>query len=252
MKRLLIATAAMALAVTTVPAFAADDDELIPEKMVPGSFSANVGVVSEYLFRGISQSDDQPALQGGFDWSLDSKPVGVYVGTWLSNIDFAASSGSSLEWDMYAGVQGEISSISWKLGGIYYYYPSEPAGSNFSYAELAMSLGYDFGMFSTSLGFNYSPDYFGGSGDAEFVSFAVSVPLGKYFTLGANVGRQWIDDNAQFGTPDYWVYGASIAAKIFGFDTTLAVTDTDIGSTECFGTNDLCGATVTLMVARSF
>ena len=251
MKRLLIATTALALAATTIPAVAADDDGLLPEKMVPGSFSANVGIVSEYLFRGISQTDDQPAIQGGFDWSLDSKPVGVYAGTWLSNVDFGSSSGNSLEWDMYGGVQGEIAGFSWTAGGIYYYYPSEPQGSNFSYAEAALSLGYDFGPFSTTASFNYSPDYFGGSGHAEFANLAVSIPLGKV-TLGLNGGRQWIEDNAAFGTPDYWVYGASLDAKIFGFDTTLAVTDTDIGNGRCFGANDLCGATVTLMVARSF
>ena len=52
---------------------------------VPGDFSANVGFVTEYSFRGIAQSDEHPAIQGGFDYSHDS---GFYAGIWGSNVDF--------------------------------------------------------------------------------------------------------------------------------------------------------------------
>ncbi len=246
MKRLMIATAAVALAATAIPAVAAEDDGLIPEKIIPGSFSANVDVVSEYIFRGISQTDGEPAIQGGFDWSLDSQPVGAYAGTWLSNVNFGTS--GTIEWDLYGGLQGDLGFASWKAGGIWFHYPR---ASRTDYGELALSLDHDFGMFGVTASFNYSPSFYNNSGEAEFANVAVGIPLGKV-TLGLNGGRQWISDNATFGTPDYWVYGASLAAKIVGFNTTLAVTDTDLTQAQCFGGSNLCGTTVTLMVARSF
>ena len=68
----------------------------------PGEFSANVSFVSEYYFRGISQNDDAPALQGGFDYSLPLGKDGTsfYAGVWGSSVDFnenASSDGASLE-----------------------------------------------------------------------------------------------------------------------------------------------------------
>ncbi len=252
MKRLLLATAAMTLAATTIPAIAADDG-LLPEKMVPGTFSANVDVVSEYLFRGISQTNDEPAIQGGFDWSLDSKPVGLYVGTWLSNTNFNTA-GGTLEWDLYGGFQGSLGPVDWKLGGIWFHYPTEPAGLRYDYGEVALVLSHDFGPFSASYSLNYSPDFFAESGTGVWNAINVSVPVGKV-TLSAWGGHQSIENNVNFGTPDYYTYGVSAGAKIVGFDTTVAFQDTSISRGSCFsGTPNggACGPTVTLMVARSF
>ncbi len=262
MKRLLIATAAVALAATSIPAFAADDDGLLPEKMIPGSFSANVAVVSEYLFRGISQTNDEPAIQGGFDWALDSKPVGIYAGTWLSNVSFQATNGDgspaggTLEWDLYGGVMGSLGPVDWKLGGIWFHYPTQPSSGalKLDYGEVALVLSHDFGPFSLAYNLNYSPDYTAESGTGFWNAINLSVPVGKV-TLGAWGGHQSVENNVNLGLPDYYTYGVSAAAKIFGFDTTVAFQDTNISRGSCFGggqTSGACGPTVTLMVARSF
>ena len=91
------------------------------------TLTANVGLFSEYIFRGISQTAGKPAVQGGFDWGHSS---GFYLGTWASNIswleDFGAYTRSSLEWDFYGGYKGNFpGSDDWTydLGTIYYYYP---------------------------------------------------------------------------------------------------------------------------------
>src|SRR5262245_8792596 len=94
MKRILAFALAAACVTATAPSVRADDADdknLIPEKDVPGKFSANVALTSEYVFRGISQTDDSPAIQGGFDWSLEklgSLPLGLYAGIWGSNVNF--------------------------------------------------------------------------------------------------------------------------------------------------------------------
>jgi len=263
MKRIAsIALAAVSMAAWAPAAGAADDDKsLIPESWVPGKFSANVGVVSEYIFRGLSQTDDTPALQGGFDWNLESiagSPVGLYAGFWGSNVDF--KTGNHLETDWYAGLQGNIAPIdtTWKLGGLYYLYPRAPTGSNQSYGELTSLLSHDFGLAAFTVGFNYSPDFFGGSGDAEYLSFKLDIPIWK-FTLSPIAGRQWIEKNAVFGVPDYWHYGAALTTKIVGFDATVAVSDTNIRDSKCNVVGgvaalptDPCGPQVTFMLSRTF
>ena len=216
----------------------------------------------EYFFRGISQTDDTPALQGGFDWNLESiagSPVGLYAGFWGSNVDFNV--GNHLEMDFYAGLQGTIAPIdtTWKVGGIYYYYPGTPKdsagnGTHQDYAELATSLSHDFGPAALTVMFNYSPDFFASTGSAEYLGFKLDVPIWK-FTLSPIAGRQWIKENAQFGAPDYWHYGAALTTKILGFDATVAVTDTNIKKAECrpvANSDDVCGATVTFTVSRTF
>jgi uncharacterized protein (TIGR02001 family) len=89
------------------------------------TLTANAGIFSEYIFRGISQTAGKPAVQGGFDWAHSS---GFYLGTWASNIswleDFGAYTRSSMEWDFYGGYKGTINDDwNYDLGTIYYYYP---------------------------------------------------------------------------------------------------------------------------------
>src|SRR5215218_7692892 len=69
------------------------------------TLTGNVGLFSQYIFRGLTQTDREPALQGGFDYAHSS---GFYAGTWASNISWlrdagAYRSGGSLEWDFYGG-----------------------------------------------------------------------------------------------------------------------------------------------------
>ena len=101
-----------------VPAFA---DEPAPAD--PLSF--NVGAVSEYRYRGISQSRLKPALQGGIDYAAAN---GFYVGTWASTIkwikDIPGGDGQ-VEIDLYGGYKTEVAKgLTLDVGGLYYLYPS--------------------------------------------------------------------------------------------------------------------------------
>ncbi|MES2349047.1 MAG: TorF family putative porin, partial [Pseudomonadota bacterium] len=82
-------------------------------------------IVSDYRYRGVSQTRLKPALQGGADYT--NNPTGFYVGTWLSTIKWTKDAGGDgdVEWDLYAGKRGEIvKDVSYDVGGLYYYYPS--------------------------------------------------------------------------------------------------------------------------------
>lgn len=104
-----------------VPAFANAADS-------PHTLTGNIGVYSQYIFRGLTQTNRDPALQGGFDYSHSS---GFYAGTWMSNIswltDSRAATGyssSSLEMDFYGGYKGTITGdLGFDVGILQYYYP---------------------------------------------------------------------------------------------------------------------------------
>ena len=85
-----VLTAAL-LAALAAPAFAQDAAE-----EESGPFSFNIGVVSDYAFRGVSQTNEGPAFQGGVDFSHDS---GFYAGVWASNVDFVDGDGANAEFD---------------------------------------------------------------------------------------------------------------------------------------------------------
>jgi len=95
----------------------------------PHSFTANVGLFSQYIFRGLTQTNRDPAVQGGFDYAYDLGGPSLYVGTWASNISWLHDGGqyssSSLENDWYAGIRGPIgkSDFAYDVGFLYYYYP---------------------------------------------------------------------------------------------------------------------------------
>ncbi len=216
----------------------------------PGAFTANIALTSDYTFRGISQSDEGPAVQGGFDYTYgatDSLPVGLYAGIWASNVDFNDGDEASIETDLYAGVQGSIAPIAsdWKLGAIYYAYPGADSDLNYDYWEVAASLSHNFGPFTATGSFNYSPEFFGDTGDAEYTALGVAVPLPYDFSLNGHVGYQAIDDGV-----DYWDWSAGVGYTWNGFNLSLNYVDTDLSEPdECL---DGCSERVVFAVSRSF
>lgn len=164
--------------------------------------SGNVGVVSEYMFRGISQGTGA-AVQGGIDYSHDS---GFYAGLWGSNIDWGTG---HAETDVYAGFSGEAGGFSYDFGATYYYYPE--------YKEDALyALDSDFdpntiegyvklGFGPVTLGTFYTPKWFGavdGSGDDVsqlYVNLSAGFPISDSLSLDAAVGYTSLSEDLTFG-----------------------------------------------------
>ena len=213
---------------------------------IPGDFSANVGIVSEYAFRGVQQSDENLAIQGGFDWSHDS---GVYAGVWGSNVDFNDGDEANVEIDLYAGYAGGFSGFTYDVGILYYAYPGADNDLNYDYVEGKFTLGYDFGVLALSGSIFYSPEFFADSDDAVYYSGDVEVPLPYDFTLTGHIGRQTIDDNAAFALPDYTDWGIGIGYTLAGFDLSATYIDTDLSDSECA---DGCDGRVIFGISRSF
>ncbi len=189
---------------------------------IPGELSANVAFATDYRFRGISQTGKNPAIQGGLDYSVDvADGVGVYIGAWGSSVDFNDGDQAQVEIDYYGGVTFEIKGVGVDIGLIYYTYPGASSTLNYDYVEGKIELSYSpIESLTLGIGYNYSPDYFGSSGDFHYphasVEFTPDLGLPLPITLSATYGYNSIDSAAAFGAPSYsdWSVGIATTYKI--------------------------------------
>lgn len=98
--------------------------------------SGNVALTTDYVWRGISQTEGAPAVQGGFDAAFDN---GLYVGVWGSNVDIYSD--ATMEFDTYVGWAGEFSGVGVDVGFISYHYPTAANGNNSSEGYVGLSFG---------------------------------------------------------------------------------------------------------------
>lgn len=222
--------------------FAAAPAALAETQVGDFTLSANTALTTDYVFRGISQSDEGPAVQGGFDAAHSS---GLYAGVWGSNVDFNDGDEASVELDFYAGYAAEYMGFTYDIGAIYYAYPGADDSLDYDFWEAAFALGYDFDVAAISGSINYSPDFFGGTGDAVYSSANLDVPLPYDLSAAAHIGYQAIDDGI-----DYTDWSLGLGYTLAGFDLSVTYYDTDLDEpSECA---DGCDARVVAAVSKSF
>jgi uncharacterized protein (TIGR02001 family) len=193
MRTLKLALAATAASLCFAGAAQAQDD-------TGPSFAFNIGANSEYVFRGISQTDEDPSVFGGVDATIG---LG-YAGVWVSNVDFG--NGTDLEYDLYAGIKPTVGAVTFDLGVIYYGYVDSPSGSNQDYVEAKLAASVPAGPATLGAAVYYSPEFFGDTGDAWYyeINAAVTIPDTKVSLSGA-LGRQDIEVG-----PGYTTWNAGI------------------------------------------
>ncbi len=114
-------------------------------------FESNVAISNDYVWRGMTQTSEEPAISGGFDIAGEN---GLYFGTWASNVEFG--DGAALELDWYAGYAGETENgVSYDLGYLAYTYPGE---DSLDFEEIYVGLGYSYFGFTFSSGQDSAPD----------------------------------------------------------------------------------------------
>lgn len=207
--------AAIAMAVTTVAAPA----------LAEGEWSGNVAITSDYVFRGISQTDGAPTVSGGFDWASDS----FYVGTWASGVDFG--DGTSTEIDVYAGFTPTVGVFDLDLGAIYYIYPDAPDEPEQNFVELYAGASTTVGEFlDVGASVAYSPEFYYETGQAFYYAASAGIPLGEMFGLDATVGYSSGDEDEGF--TDYTDYSVGLTTSYEGFDFDLRFIDTDLDDSD--------------------
>ena len=168
--------------------------------------TGNLGLTSDYRFRGVSQTQNAPAVQGGIDYAHKS---GLYIGNWNSSVSSQVyTSGAGLESDLYAGYKKEIfKGITVDIGSYNYFYPrattTARTGSDFDTYEAYAGVGYRdiiSAKYSRTLGNGYV-----GTAKAEGATYVqaegrVPVPGIKNLAVVAHYGRTNVANNS---TLDY-------------------------------------------------
>ena len=165
------------------------------------TLTGNVGVYSQYIFRGLTQTNGDAALQGGFDYSHSS---GFYAGTWMSNISWLTDSplatgytSSSLEMDFYAGYKGTISGdLGFDVGLLQYYYPGTkntaaiPGIDKADTLELYGALTWKW--LSAKYSYSLNDQTFGvkDSSGSSYIDLTANFPVTDKFNLIAHYGIQ--------------------------------------------------------------
>jgi len=214
-----------------------------------GTISAFATLTTDYTFRGISQTDNDPAIQGGLEYSTELGSVAPYLGVWASNTNFADS---NIEVDITGGVRGKLGELTWDLGFVYYVYPSARSSLNYDYVEGQAKLGYDLGPAALTFGLNYSSDFFAGSGEGVYLQANLDVPLPWGLVASGHLGHQWIQRNATFGAPDYLDWSFGLSKEVIGMVLGLTYVDTDLSKSQCFGGANLCDARFIATVTKKF
>lgn len=147
------------------------------------TFNANVGVFSDYRFRGVSLSDRDVVLQGGFGVSHES---GAYLGIWSSTIQEV--NGAEAEIDLFGGFKHDLGPVSLDVGATGYVYPG---GSAINYYELYIKGSHNFGPLGATLSFYYAPDQKNLSERNYYINAAGSFAIPDTpFALSASVGYE--------------------------------------------------------------
>ena len=210
-----------------------------------GSFSANVALTSDYYFRGISQTNNDGAIQGGFDWSHDS---GVYAGVWASNVAFGST---NIEADTYIGYGNEVSGFGYDLGWIRYNY--NDTASSADPDEFYVNLSYSF----VSAGYAYSPDWFGTDKAASYMHLGIEYDLPAAIGISASVGKSFGDvyKDAYGQNVEFTDYKIAINKDLVGINFELSYVGNDLSTAECgsYGyTKSNCDDRFILTASKSF
>ena len=211
---------AMCLAATSV--FAASSAMAWESEDGAHSTSANVGLFSDYIFRGISFTDEKPAIQGGFDYAHSS---GLYAGTWASNLSIDGE--TNIEIDIYGGFANEFgeSGIGYDVGMVRYIYPGTNSDQDIDYNEYYGGLSYSY--FSATV---FYTDDWSNTGEDEIyykLGFDYDLPYG--LALSAHYG--YTDSDRNDGVADasdsYSDYGIGVTKGFAGLDWSVGYYGTD-------------------------
>lgn len=231
------------------------------------TLTGNLTLASEYRFRGISQTNGKPTLQGGFDYAHAS---GVYLGTWASNVSWLSDGGggavsNSLEMNFYGGYKGSFGDIGYDVGLLRYYYPgSYPAGfTSPDTTEIYAAVTWKMltAKYSHSLTNLFG---FADSKGSGYLDLGAAFPIGAGLTLGAHVGLQSIPagsvDGVQVRSKDdcsYTDWKLGVSGEFSGLNVGVAYIDTNAKGApgECYRNaydRDTGKGTLVLSVGKTF
>jgi Bacterial protein of unknown function (Gcw_chp) len=266
----------MRKSILTLSVAAALSAPMLAAAETPSPVTGNLSIVSDYRFRGISQTYEGPAVQGGIDYS---HPSGIYLGNWNSSVSsLVYTGGSGIEMDFYGGWKTTFGDIGLDIGTIYYYYPkAEFQGDKFDNWEVYVGASWKWlsGKFFYALS-----DYFGladqqgnggywcnrstdpctpiggrgGSDGTWYLDLGLTYPLNKQLSIVAHYGMLEVE---KYGELDYKDWKLGVTYDLSGWVLGAAYVDTDADENWYYtfgskGNKDIGKSTIVLSVMKTF
>jgi len=228
MKSILCLAAVATLSALASPAFAdeAPSAPVTPAAPAAEPLSFNLGVVSDYRYRGISQTRLKPALQGGVDYAHAS---GFYVGAWASTIKWIKDAGgkADVELDLYGGYKTEIApGLTLDVGGLQYVYARNQLHPSANTFELYGALSY--GVFTAKYSHSTTNLFgFADSKNSGYLDLSAAVDLGDGLTLTPHVGHQTV---RHLGSASYTDYSLTLAKDLSSLSAGLVLSAGVVGT----------------------
>ncbi len=199
-------------------------------------WSVNAAITSDYVFRGVSQSDNDPALQAGIDFTYGI----FYAGAWGSSVD-EDFIGGNLEIDYYAGIKPTLGPATFDLGVLYYTYPgiTEPLAGDAEVFELKVGVsGEILPKLTGATTFYWSPEAAADGGEYWVSETSLAYALPKVFVFDPSISGTYgyvenVDTDVE---SSYWNAGLTLGYDKFAFDFRYWDTDFDTFS-PISGTN---------------
>lgn len=224
-----------------------------------GTLSPSVAFTTNYIFRGLSQTRKDPAVQGAVEYTKEFGDFTPYLGTFISNVKFPSNNTpagttdirQTREVDFFGGlrIKTPLDGLSVDLGVIKYWYPSNTAdddggrGANTygdpQWTEAYGKAAFDAGFATLVVSAFYAKDFSYGAGKGVYLEGGFDVPV-LGFLVSGRVGRQTIERNFQFGVPDYTTWNVGVARDMewpFTYTASLVYSDTNIKRGKSLGTD---------------
>jgi len=193
---------------------------LITATAAQAQISGNLGLTSDYRFRGVSQTQNAPAVQGGIDYNHVS---GLYVGNWNSSVSSQLyTNGAGVESDVYAGFRKQVfGNFTLDVGSYNYFYPRAGTNGSFDTNEVFAGIGY---KELVSVKYSHAlSDYFGtaNSKNSYYVQADAAIPVVGKLLAVAHVGRTEVNNSPSLNYTDYNfgvaydLQGWNLAAKYY-------------------------------------
>lgn len=204
------------------------------------AFSANVALTQDYRWRGVSQTNEEAAIQGGFDYVYDS---GLYIGTWASNVNFGGGlDSSSTEIDLYGGYRDDISdNLGFDVGFIFYHYQGD---TDLDFLEIQGALTF----YGVTVGLNYADEFRDGGPKNLYTYAEYSYAFTDNLSLDLHAGYTDTDEDDfwEDGEDSYGDWSIGLGASAVGLDFSLAYVGTTLDELDIYDDR------VILTIAKSF
>lgn len=189
------------------------------------SLAYNAGAITDYRYRGISQSRLRPALQGGADFTHKS---GFYLGAWASTIKWIKDAGGDapVELDLYGGYKFSVGAFGADVGVLRYQYPRADLAVSPNTTEI-----YGAGSFGPlTLKYSHAVTNLFGFADSKnsyYLDASATFDLGNGFSVVPHVGYQKVKNNDAFSYTDYAVTLGKDFGNGFTASAGIVATDAD-------------------------